>query len=190
MDINKTFRNFRHVISRCHKKEPSPAEQNLLHLILTGGCLASFQLLQIPPADLHVPLVLIQALSELFRIHLTTACAPTGTVAVSLHTCRGNLCLLRLGGGARTTTSKEATDCVANSGTHCDTSSSRCHLTKKSGSARLRCCHRDLRLACWHGRLSHCAGRSDLRLRRCHWWCRSCRSWTARGRSTSLTSHS
>ena len=49
--------------------------------ILSILSMTTYQLLQIPPANLHIALILIQALSELLRIHITTSRAPVVLLA-------------------------------------------------------------------------------------------------------------
>lgn len=70
---------------------------------------AAYQLIQIPPTDLHIPLILIQALSKLLRIHIAVPSAPAIVVAslvssVAVRVCRGGVGLIgfrgRLAGGA------------------------------------------------------------------------------------------
>lgn len=84
----------------------------------------SYELFQIPATDLHIALVLVQALSERLGILLTVPCSPVTTLICSvLGLARyGVVGRLRLGGGAGAgTSSKEAANGVANGAPNCDT---------------------------------------------------------------------
>jgi hypothetical protein len=84
---------------------------------------ATYQLLQIPAADLHVALILIQALSELLRIRLTASRTPA--VLLGLISLRRNSIILRcLLGGSSGTATEESADCVADRRAYCNTTKS------------------------------------------------------------------
>ena len=74
-------------------------------------CEGTYQLLQVPSADLHVALVLIHALRELLSINFAASCPPVALRVLSLG-CNG-IVVLRLLNGLARTTPEEATDCVA-----------------------------------------------------------------------------
>lgn len=94
------------------------------NLVLASSLLARLQLLQIPSTDLHIALVLIQALSKLLGIDLAALLAPTALR--SIVSLSGNSRLLwLLGCWLRGTTSEESADCVPDGGTYCYTSVSR-----------------------------------------------------------------
>jgi len=77
----------------------------------------AYQLFQIPSTDLHVPLVLVQALSELLGIDLTASLSPA--VLRSLISLRSNSVLLRLLSCWSGRSSEETGDCVANGRSDC-----------------------------------------------------------------------
>jgi hypothetical protein len=80
----------------------------------------TYQLLQIPTADLHISLVFIQALGELLCIHLAAAWSPgiVLLVASGSHA----IILLLFCGSLRGSATEETTDCVADRGADCYTS--------------------------------------------------------------------
>jgi hypothetical protein len=74
---------------------------------------ATYQLLQVPTADLHVALILIHALSELSGIHITVSCTPV--VALGILSLRSNgTIVLSLFDRLARTAPEETTDSVAN----------------------------------------------------------------------------
>jgi len=91
---------------------------------LRASLLASLQLLQVPTADLHIPLVLVHALCEVARVDVARPRA-----VVVLRICRLRGVLLRLGlllllllrGRRGAATSEEAADRVADRGSDCYT---------------------------------------------------------------------
>jgi hypothetical protein len=81
----------------------------------------TYQLLQIPAADLHVSLVFIQALGELLRIHLTAPCTPVAVLGcISLS--RNAIVLRLLLSWLRGPTTEETANCVAKARANCYTS--------------------------------------------------------------------
>jgi hypothetical protein len=73
----------------------------------------TYQLLQVPTADLHVALVLIHALGELLSVHLAVPCTPAAAVLGILSLRRNGPSILRLLYGLAGTASEKATDRVA-----------------------------------------------------------------------------
>ena len=59
--------------------QPPQASQTISS-VLTGSCLASLQILQIPSANLHISRILVQALREAFRIIFATLRTPLRTL--------------------------------------------------------------------------------------------------------------
>lgn len=99
-------------------------------LVLARSLLARFQLLQIPPADLHVALVIIHALGEVLRINITASRSPVALVLVSLAL---NAVIRRssLSSRSRSTTEK-TTDGMADRRANSNTSGSTSHLSEKT----------------------------------------------------------
>jgi hypothetical protein len=86
----------------------------------SSGEESTYQLLQVPPADLHVPTVLIQALGKLLCIYLAALCSPA--VGLSTIALRRNTVILDwLSSRSRGATAKETTNGMANRRTDCDT---------------------------------------------------------------------
>jgi len=82
------------------------------NLVLAGSCLASFQLLQIPAADLHVTLILVQTLGELLSIPFTAPSTPVVALVGGGRRRVGgrSVRLLRLSRGAAGAATEESTD--------------------------------------------------------------------------------
>jgi len=85
------------------------------HLVLASSTLASLQLVEIPSTDLHVAVVVIQALRE--YLCLITTAIRAGLVLVSLL----SLSLNRLLGRCSRATTKETTDGVTDGRADSDT---------------------------------------------------------------------
>lgn len=123
----------------------------------------TYQLLQIPTADLHVALVLVQALSERLGILFTTSRPPAVALISSVLslTRHGVVGLLRLGRGTGTT-SKETPYRVADGTTHCDAavkvvSSVSSHVQRKvTVKGQLVRCFPCLYLGLGHSRCCRC----------------------------------
>jgi hypothetical protein len=81
--------------------------------------LKTYQLLQIPTADLHIPLVLIQAFCKLLCIYLTASLSPSTVLLVASG--RNTIILLLLRSWLGGSTTKEATNCVADGRANCYT---------------------------------------------------------------------
>jgi hypothetical protein len=96
---------------------PSP------HLVLTSGLLTSLQLIQIPPANRQIALVLVHALAEIADV----LGADLGRVVVGVHGVlavgglRDGLAGLGGGSGRGGPAAEEAADGVADGGADCDT---------------------------------------------------------------------
>ncbi len=93
------------------------------HLILARSSLTSFQLVQIPSANLHVSSVLVQALREAFGVGLTASSPPAVVLVSSVLSllCYLIACLLSFHRGTARTTTEEAADGVAYTGADCYT---------------------------------------------------------------------
>jgi len=168
--------------------------------------LCTYQLLQIPSADLHVSLVLVQALGEWSSITLTALWSPVvwlSTVSWSSHAVV--LSWLRSSSRSRRSATEEAADCMSDRGANSyttiilyislaslsrgllrvDSRSSASHLTEQAWALRLlwlrwRCCRRS-----WCG-----DGGCGSGLLRC--WSLGGDSWSWRGTAATrsgLTSH-
>ena len=109
----------------------NPFVTSLIHSILAGSGLASFlwqsqhifqhavlaityQLVEVPPADLHVTLILIQAFGESLRVSIAAASAPAASLVSGLIALSGEAAVLLLLLGRCTATTKHSPDSVSN----------------------------------------------------------------------------
>jgi hypothetical protein len=84
--------------------------------------LGPYQLFQVPTADLHISLVLIQTLGELLRVHLAASWSPSIILLVASGRNAVVLLLLRSGLGGSAT--EESTDRVTDRRPDCNTATS------------------------------------------------------------------
>lgn len=94
------------------------------NLVLRSGLLASLELIEIPRADGHVAVVLVEAAAEIGDIRLARAGLAVALLLAlllgGLHEKRVLLLLLLSGRGAGAA-AEEAADCVSDRGADCDT---------------------------------------------------------------------
>lgn len=90
-----------------------------MSLVLASRSLARLQLLQIPPANLHIAILLVHARSELLG-RTRAVVAPGAVLCLGWGSCRGSGLLDGVVGGCGTT-AEEAADGVADGGADGDT---------------------------------------------------------------------